>query len=269
MGRIKARLVAFLPVLARTPLGERALWSLARSDPQVIIEALGPRRNRSPRLGAASDWPASVDRFEDLAFLFASTQLNHGIVSLAIDEAAYLFRLARSLGPATLAEIGRYKGGSALLLAAAMHPRSRLWSYDLHVKLATIDAGAEIDGELADALARYGLRERVEIVVADSKTVDPPSGGCDLVFVDGDHTYAGVRADYENWRAAVKPGGHLLFHDAAKFRPFAVANPDVMRLMDEIRHENAREFPEAGGVGALVHFVRRDPPKTSWSLRPR
>lgn len=80
---------------------------------------------------------------EDLAFLFSSHQLHHGIISMAVDEAAYLFRLVRSLEAATIVEIGRSKGGSTLLLAAAMDERSRLFSYDLHVKPT---AGAEADG---------------------------------------------------------------------------------------------------------------------------
>jgi predicted O-methyltransferase YrrM len=240
---------------SRTLTGERTLWSLARTAPQLLIEALGPRFNRNARFGTVDRWPASLHGFEDLAFLFASTQLNHGIVSLAFDEAAYLYRLARGLGPATLAEIGRYKGGSTFLLAAAMDTNATLWSYDLHVKLATVDEGPDFDVELESALQRFGLAGRVHLVVADSRTVEPPAGGCDLVFVDGDHSYAGVRADYEHWRNAVKPGGHLLFHDAAAFRPFAVRDENVARLMEEIRRDGFG-FREVGGAGALLHFTR-------------
>jgi predicted O-methyltransferase YrrM len=238
-----------------TRIGERVLWSLARTSPQLLIEALGPRLNRDARFGRVATWPQSVGGFEDLAFLFANTQLNHGIASLAFDEAAYLFRLVHSLGPATLAEIGRYKGGSTFLIAAASAPGATLWSYDLHVKLATVDEGADFDRELEGALARFGLADRVHLVVADSTTVEPPAGGCDLVFVDGDHTYAGVRADFENWRGVVKPGGHLLFHDAVAFRSFAARDEDVARLMDEIRSGDG-DFEEVGGAGALLHFRR-------------
>ena len=30
----------------------------------------------------------------------------------------------------------------------------------------------------------------------------------DVLFIDGDHTYVGVRADYEDYRQFVKDGGH-------------------------------------------------------------
>ncbi len=36
----------------------------------------------------------------------------------------------------------------------------------------------------------------------------------DLVFVDGDHSYEGARADLENWGRRVRSGGQVLVHDA-------------------------------------------------------
>jgi predicted O-methyltransferase YrrM len=239
--------------LARTAAGERVLWSLARSDPELFIEAMGPRLNRAPRLGNVETWPETLDGFDDLAFLFASTPLNHGIVSLAVDEAAYLYRIVRGLDRANIAEIGRYKGGSTLLIAAAMDSESTLWSYDLHVKLMTVELGPEIDAEIERALERYGLADRVHLIVGDSKLVDPPAADFQLVFVDGDHSYEGVRGDYLNWRPALRPGGHLLFHDAAAHRPFAAGDPTVMRLITEIRATDC-SLDYVGGVGAFAHF---------------
>ena len=37
--------------------------------------------------------------------------------------------------------------------------------------------------------------------------------GFDLVFIDGDHSYSGVRADTISYADLVKPGGLLAFHD--------------------------------------------------------
>lgn len=36
----------------------------------------------------------------------------------------------------------------------------------------------------------------------------------DLVFVDGDHSYEGAKADLENWGRRVRSGGQVLVHDA-------------------------------------------------------
>jgi predicted O-methyltransferase YrrM len=244
-----------LPRLARTRLGTRALASLARSDPWQLIAALGPPLRGNPRLGEIHDWPERLAGFEDLAFLFSSNRLNRGVASLDLDEAAYLYRLVRSLEPGTLVEIGRYRGGSTLLIAAAMHPESRLVSYDIHVKAGGEDVGAELDRELRAVLERYGLADRVELVVGDSRTAPGPDR-CELVFVDGDHSYAGARADYERWRTVLPEGGHLLIHDALALHELAFPERDVVRLAQEIEREDGSGLRRAGGAGTLLHLTR-------------
>jgi predicted O-methyltransferase YrrM len=222
----------------------------------LVLEPLGQLMNRSATFERVSDWPERVSRFEDLAFLFVSSMLNSGIADLAFDEAAYIYRLVAELPAATIAEIGRFKGGSTFLIASAMDDASELWSYDIHVKLTNVFSGEQLDDELREALVRYGLAERVHLIVADSRTAEPPPRQCDLVFVDGDHTYKGVRDDYEHWGGQVRPGGHLLFHDAAGSRPFATRHVDVARLVGEIEQNDGDRFERRGGAGSLVHFVR-------------
>lgn len=242
--------------LAHTALGRRLLASVAQADPQLVIEALGPRVNRGARFATVRRFPDQLAGFEDLAFLFSSHQLHHAIVSLAVDEAAYLYRLVRSLGPATVVEIGRYKGGSTLLMAAAMDKGARLYSYDLHVKQSYLYSGVELDEELRAALERYGLADRVELIVADSHTAPPPADACHLVFVDGDHTYAGVRADYEHWRGTIPLGGHLLLHDAGALGDLSVPHDEIARVVAEIERDDGDFFVRAGGAGTLVHLTR-------------
>jgi predicted O-methyltransferase YrrM len=249
-----------LHAAATTNFGRRALASIAHAEPQLVIEALGPRVNRAAHFSAVASWPDELECFEDLAFLFSSHQLHHAIIGMAVDEAAYLFRVARGLGSgATLVEIGRSRGGSTLLLAVAMPQDARLVSYDLYVKKTPGPTGPELDDALRDVLDRYGLRDRVELEVADSRSVPHPAPRCDLVFVDGDHSYEGVRADYEHWRDAVPAGGHLLFHDAAELGDLSTAHLGVARLMQEIEHEDGAGFRRAGGAGTLLHFVRSGP----------
>jgi hypothetical protein len=42
---------------------------------------------------------------------------------------------------------------------------------------------------------------------------------CDLVFLDGDHSEAGVTADLEAWEMKIRPGGYLGGHDFENPRP--------------------------------------------------
>jgi predicted O-methyltransferase YrrM len=202
-------------------------------------------------------WPDSLAGFEDLAFLFSSNQLSHGIASLQVDEAALLFRLARGVPVGgAVAEIGRFKGGSTLLLASALPDGAELWSYDLHVALRADLSGPQLDTELTGALERYDLLDRVHLVVGDSRVVEPPPRAPALVFVDGDHTYEGARADYERWRTLVAPGGHLLFHDAVDTGGYGNHYPGIVRLVEEIERADA-SLERQPNAGSIAHFVRR------------
>lgn len=231
--------------------GQRGLHSLAASDPHLLVEALGPRINRGARYSTVDGWPDELAGFDDLAFLFSSNQLHHAIISMSVHEGALLWRRAHGLRDATVAEIGRSKGGSTLLLAAALGDGSHVYSYDLHVKAT---AGAESDAQLREVLERYGLAGRVTLVVGDSRTADPPPAQCELVLVDGDHSYEGVRADFDAWHDRVRPGGHMLFHDAVGGQ-LSRPHEGVIRFVEELEREG-RGFVRRDAAGTLVDFER-------------
>jgi hypothetical protein len=238
--------VNLLHFLAKSDRGRRRVLGLLRGDPELAVEALSPILNRPPRFTNV-DLPDGIDGFEDLAFLFSSGPLNHGIVSMSFEEAAFLWRRAREMGPGAAVEIGRYKGGGTLLLAAALPAGAHLYSYDLRKKLTSEFDHAELDAELLSALSRYSLEAKVSLVVADSTTVELPPEPVALVVVDGDHSYSGARGDYEHWVGALAPGGAMLFHDSG--------DEDVARLLEEIEREAVLE--RVARVGTLTEYRAR------------
>ena len=237
-------------------VGRRALEAAIRHDPRLAFESLGPIINRPASFDTAPDQPERIEGFESLSFLFSSNPLNWGIALLMFDEASYLYGLARKLGQARGAEIGRFKGGSTFVLAAGLAPGSLLTSYDLHVKLTGEFEGKQLDASLQAALTRYGLADRVELLVGDSRIVEPPAM-LDFVLIDGDHSYEGAKADYLHWRSALKPGGNLLFHDGAAPKPLQTCHPEVEQLVREITRDDGALFTRVGGAGSIVHFVKR------------
>jgi predicted O-methyltransferase YrrM len=229
-----------------TRAGQQAIEAAVLSDPRLA---------RWPNV---KNWPSSFNGFEDVAMVFSSNRLNHGIATLQIDEAALLFRCARNVPEAaTVAEIGRFKGGSTFLIATALPPSARLVSYDLHMAIETDIPGAQLDRELVEALERAGLRDRVELVIADSRTVEPPPDPLALLFIDGDHSPDGVQADWKHWRDTLRPGGHVLFHDAVTTGGFSRSSEGVVQLVTKIEQHERDQFTRQPDAGAIAHFGRR------------
>ena len=63
-----------------------------------------------------------LEGFEDLSFLFWSSPLNRRFIRLDFDEAAALYKAVKSIPNAHGIEIGRFNGGSTVLLAFAVGP---------------------------------------------------------------------------------------------------------------------------------------------------
>jgi hypothetical protein len=72
-----------------------------------------------------------------------------------------------------------------------------------------------IEQQVRAKAQRYGKRCR--ILKGDSATAaaEVEDGSLDFVFIDADHTEAGVRRDIAAWRPKVRAGGMVLGHDLA------------------------------------------------------
>ena len=240
---------------------EAALVSrLCQRDPQVLLDTLGPLFNRSPNL---DDMPFDLSvqnglQFEHFAGLFASNSLNHGVISLTIRQAAYLFGLIRQMKAKKVIEIGRYKGGSTFLIAAAMAGEGEFWSIDNDEKerrLYPPASGKTFDEQWVDLSRRFGLKAR--LIVGDSRTVELDTGEVDLVLIDGDHTYEGVRSDFERFGKRVRVGGAVLLDDAFDDGFFKTELESVNRLANEI--VAGKEFKFIRSVNRFAHLERVQP----------
>jgi predicted O-methyltransferase YrrM len=62
--------------------------------------------------------------------------------------------------------------------------------------------------------------------------------GVDLVFIDGDHGYAGVKLDIEAWYDKIWSGGIIAFHDyGLKMTDGSEQFPGVRKAVDEFTEE--------------------------------
>ena len=74
----------------------------------------------------------------------------------------------------------------------------------------------------------------------------------DFLFIDGDHSYLGVKTDYKMYGPMVRKGGLIAFHDIGKNEEGGVCN-----LWDSIKHNynDYKEFlfedNQEKGIGVL------------------
>jgi predicted O-methyltransferase YrrM len=147
------------------------------------------------------------------------------------DEGQKLFEVAREAGrrgPGL--EIGSYCGKSALYLGAGIKPTgSVLFSIDHHRGSEEQQPGEEYcDDDLVDpasgridtinffrrTLAAGGLEDTVVPIVSPSAVAARQwATPLSFVFIDGGHSLAAARGDYEAWAKHILPGGYLLIHD--------------------------------------------------------
>lgn len=75
-----------------------------------------------------------------------------------------------------------------------------------------------------------------------------PQNDVDFLFIDGDHSYAGVKADYENYAPLVRPGGLIVLHDVYGL-------PEVKQFWKELKQTERTQTiigqPGGWGIGII------------------
>jgi hypothetical protein len=190
-------------------------------------------------------------RFEDLSQLFFCSPLSRGILRQDIDEAAILFKYVSSLSRPVGIEIGRFYGGSTVLLATAIGAEGKLISMDIAPK--------NNDVELRKILEKLQMTERVELIINDANKVEI-NHELDFAFIDGDHSYEGARLDHNRWGSKLKTGGLLIHHDMGNTRPYAVQWNDLALLYQAIQVTQSACLEVVAEAGSMVIFKRTHAP---------
>ncbi len=127
---------------------------------------------------------------------------------------------AAAPGRGAILEIGSFKGKSTVGLAsiAARYRLGAIVAVDPFTAPASTDPSLGARGssydEFRDTLARAGMTEHVEVHRALSR--DLASGWnrpIRMLWIDGDHTYAGAKQDFDLFAPYLVDGGVVLLHD--------------------------------------------------------
>jgi len=163
----------------------------------------------------------SIDDYVELAFSFSYA--GHSILPFQLkDEIRILLEILSWAKPRTILEIGTANGGS-LYLFSKVAPKN--------AKIITIDLpegpfGGENFPNWKIPLYRSFVqnKQKIDIIREDShskQTFDMlkkrlGKTTIDFLFIDGDHSYKGVKKDFEMYSKLVAKDGFIAFHDISK-----------------------------------------------------
>jgi predicted O-methyltransferase YrrM len=173
---------------------------------------------------------------------------------LSLDEAGALRALAMAV-PSGLAivEVGTYRGRSAVALAlgALRGSCATVYAVDPHASGARPRGGRfgpEDRAAFYANVTRAGVGANIALIGLDSVSAARAwtTANVGLFFLDGDHRYEAVRADFAAWSAHLAPGASIAFDDC----DFA----DVARVVAELVSTGVLRL--RGTVGKLSWFER-------------
>ena len=143
-------------------------------------------------------------------------------------------------------EIGVFEGGTVLAWREVF-PEAYILGIDIGIG--------------TDELRELAKKNRIELMLTtdshDYKTLEKiKDKSFDFLFIDGDHSYAGVKKDFKMYSPLVKKGGIVVFHDIKDTQRHRDINCFVADFWKEIKveYEHKTIVDESvgwGGIGIL------------------
>ena len=123
-----------------------------------------------------------------------------------------------------VAEVGTFRGRNARTILDGAQPR------ELH--LIDLDFSrlqyALIESAVQDGTARLHENDSSSVLASF------PDEYFDWIYIDGDHTYGGVKRDIEQAKRTVKPDGLLVFNDYTFFSHHELSGYGVIHAVNEL-----------------------------------
>jgi predicted O-methyltransferase YrrM len=142
-------------------------------------------------------------------------------------DMVYVCGMASAANAKRIFEFGTYRGQTTCGLATLCKD----------AQIYTLNLPPENDPRYATYIGMYIAtspdRDRITQIYHDSRTFDttPYRESMDYIFIDGDHSYEGVKNDTEKALQLLKPGGVIVWHD------YAAKSPGVLDYLAEFSQE--------------------------------
>ena len=142
-------------------------------------------------------------------------------------------------------EIGSFAGGSASLVSTNKKVS----------KVISIDIGRPVNKEVPirnvnkfkHTYCDYTYVEGDSTLQTTIDKLKSLTDNVDILFIDGDHSYNGVRKDFNNYKDLVKKGGYIIFDDYMD----QIHSPEVKSAVDDI--VNILNQEDYDIIGSIVY----------------
>ena len=135
---------------------------------------------------------------------------------LTTQEKRKLFELTNKVNEGFVLEIGSFIGASACFISAGLRIDSKLLCIDTWENNAMSEGKRNTKDEFDYNTQQF--QEKIIKIQGYSTEVKEKvltiTDKLDLLFIDGDHSYEGCKADWDLYIDMVKSGGCVIFHDS-------------------------------------------------------
>lgn len=162
--------------------------------------------------------------------------------SIEKEDLAILLRILAEINPKYILEIGTWKGFSAQVWHKAFSPIDQLitierdqFEYEYQPNNLHYIRGDSHQSEVIDEVKKWCDYDKI-----------------DFLFIDGDHSYEGVKKDWEMYGPLVQKGGIVAFHDAL-YHADKTEEVDILwkEVKDLYNHQEIKAGPNSTGIGVL------------------
>jgi len=217
-------------LLVNRPNVDRALCRILKKDRLQLPEILPGR--------VFPDFEDATVKIQDLP---------RGPWWTPLRDVLMLLKIVLCSRPASLLEVGSYRGYTALLMAKHMRADATLVTVDRDSRHGEAYSGTELEDHIERRVGSTG-----------EGVLDDPPETYDFVFLDAGHKYHEVKHDTEIHLPLLKEEGVILWHDYENWGFFNGING-----VPEYLHDLAKDRPVAqvSGAGMAIHSPAWSDPK--------
>jgi len=248
----------------RTPDPQMRKWLrkfrarfLGRAQAEVAAVMLKKRANMCRNIDDLVE--LAFNMFVNFPLRYSGWNVRPGQVR---EEVTSLVRILAKRKPKAILEIGTYNGGTLFFFSRVSSPEALIISVDL--------PGGRFGGGYTEWRDRFyksfaNHAQRIRLLRENSHApstfavVERALEGrrLDFLFIDGDHTYDGVKMDFEMYGKLVRKSGMIALHDIFPSPPEAGCgvNKFWREIKERYKHNEIIHDCEQGWAGIGVVYV--------------